>query len=423
MTFSNFHDTFITLHRYYLTAVCCLFIAFSVVFEDSYNITALLLLTTYIGFFSPKIRRAIQLGLLEKALISISLLYSASFFMELLIFDEKPRIVEEAVKTLALIPLIFLLNAVSINRKHIILAFILSCFLLFIYTSYDIFINNYSRAGYLINPIQFGVISIAIASVTLALKTTLYTEKKGMTYLTILSGVIALCGVMAGIMTQSRGSIIALPIVGIVILLLYCDRFNFGKMKVIFFIIATLSLGTITISQSTTTLDRFKNAINNTSAYYSGENTNTSTGVRLGQWQNAFEAGLKSPLLGIGRKEYVEYKNKQVEAGKFGKELLKFDNTHNSYLDAFARRGAIGLIAVIIFLGFPIYAGIATWRKNNQNSPYSAALIVLGVVFMISNITQEVIFLSTGAIMYYGLLVILTNMLCKASTEKKASCL
>ena len=175
-----------------------------------------------------------------------------------------------------------------------------------------------------------------------------------------------------------------------------------------------MGISAVIVSQNTETVSRFKTAMNNLQLYNQGINTNTSTGIRLGSNKVAVQAGLQSPIFGIGHTGYVEYKNKQVAMGHFGKELLSFDNTHNTYLDAFARRGAIGLIAVILFLCFPIYVGIKVWKTGNKETlPYAAAITTFGVTFAIANISQEVIYLSTGAIMYTGLLIILTNMLCK----------
>lgn len=402
-----------TLHwaRLYLTCITCCFIVFSVTFRNSYSIFAALLVCSYVSFFSPSIRKRIHLNYIEKSLILIMLAYIAAFLMEYALFDSQLRILDKPAKVLLLIPLIPLLNAVKIDHKYLITAFIISSILLVGLAGYGKYILNEYRVGHSINPIQFSAIAIAIGSVALSLTATFpYHSIKQKAFIILLIG-LASGGLIAGVFSQSRGSIIAIPVTIILVALLYLSRRSICKIKASLGVAVIFILSAVFMYNSTV-MKRFQHSIDNTVAYSEGKNTNTSSGIRLGLWEVALDAGLHSPIIGIGHKQLVDYKSQQVELGHYGKELIRFDNSHNSYANAFARRGLIGLIAVILFLGFPIYLGIQAWRRRSESlAPYAVGLTTFGSVFFIANITQEVIFLNTGIIMYTGLLIILTSLL------------
>jgi O-antigen ligase len=397
--------------KLYLTVVTCSFIIFSVTFKNSYNIFAVLLIGSYLSFLSPTIRSKINLSSAEKALIWVILIYIAAFIMEILLFDSSLRILDKPAKALLLIPLILLLNALKVNHRYLIIAFIISSALLFGVALYDKYILSLSRPGSSINAIQFAAIAIAIASVALSLTATFTQNSVKERIILFLMIALAGGGLIAGVFSQSKGSIIAIPIVLALLALLYWKTKNISKIKATTTAIVALILVSI-FTYNSSIIERFQISIDNTFAFNEGTNTNTSSGVRLGQWTVALEAGMQSPIIGIGHQPFIDHKNQQVTLGNYGKELLQFDNSHSTYFNTFARRGLIGLISVILFLGFPIYIGITVWRRQPREiAPYAAGLTTFGCVFFIANATQEVIFLNTGAIMYSGLLVILTSLL------------
>lgn len=394
-----------------LTGLICCFIIFSVTFLNSYNVFSSLLVCCYLFFLSPEVRKKIQLCQVEKTLIIVMFCYIAAFIMELILFDSNIRILDKPAKVLLLIPLIPLLNAVKPDYRYILGAFIISSGILLSLAGYEKYILGQTRVGSSINSIQFGAIAIAIASAAIALTAALPHKALKQKILIALSLFLAIGGIIAGIMSQSRGGIIAIPFTLLLIALLYLPKMNCGKIKASLAVCFILVL-TATAFYNSSVMKRFKHSFNNTISYSEGSKTNTSIGIRLGLWKVALDAGLKSPLVGLGHKEFVDYKNQQVELGYVGEELHRYDNSHSTYANTFARRGLIGLAAVIVFLGFPIYAGVKIWRKKPQHiAPYAIALSVFGTTFFIANISQEVIFLNTGIIMYTGLLVILTSLL------------
>jgi O-antigen ligase len=331
--------------------------------------------------------------------------------MEVILFSSDIRILDKPAKVLLLIPLIPLLNATKIDYRYLLIAFLLSSGLLLCVAGYDKLFLGYHRAGKDINSIQFGAIAIAIASAAFSFTATLMQKPLRHKLYLILLICVAAGGFLAGILSQSRGSIIAIPISLLLIAILYFPLLNLNRIKTALVIGACLVLSSTLIYKSPI-LERFQTSINSAISFHDGSKTNTSTGIRLGEWKVALKAGLESSLIGMGHQNFVQYKKQQVELGFVGKELLQYENSHSTFANTFPRRGLIGLSAVILFLGFPIYFGIQAWRREPQSvAPYAVGLTAFGSVFFISNITQEIIFLNTGIIMYTGLLVILTTLL------------
>lgn len=397
--------------RLYLTVVCFSFITFSVTFKDSYNIFSALLLLSYLSFFSRDLRQKIHLSKVEKSLILVICAYFASYLIEFFLFYSEPRLLDKPAKALLLVPLILLLNAIKIDYRYLLTAFILSSALLFLQAGYEKWVHNVLRAGSSINSIQYGSIAVAIASAALALTGTITRNSNRHKLFGMFLLLIAGTGLIAVVFTGSRGSIIAIPVILILIFALYIPAGKLTKAKLSLGIILFTLLAAFFINNAPLKA-RFQTSIDNSLAFFEDNRVNTSTGVRLGSWLLALEAGLQSPFLGVGYPKLVEYKQQQVETGRFDKFLLTFKNSHSTYFEAFARRGLVGLSAVIVFLGFPIYCGLAAWRRRGcQVAPYAVALTAFGSAFFIANLTQEVIFLNTGIIMYTGLLVILTGLL------------
>jgi len=397
--------------KLYLTAAACGFVIFSVTFSKSYNLFFALLVLSYFFFFSAKVRNAIRLSTIEKSLIVVMCLFIAAFIMEVVLFDENPRILDKPAKALLFIPLIPLLNAIKIDYRYLIGSFFLGSGMLLVSAGYDKFILEYARAGEILNPIQFGAISIAIASTAFAFTAIFKSNSIKGKLLLALTILLATSGIIAGILSHSRGSIISLPIIAILISLLYVSQSHLNRMKVAV-VAGTLICASIILIINSPLKERFQRSIDNALAYSEGTKTNTSTGIRFGLWKVSMEAGSMSPITGIGNTEFLRYKDQQVELGHVGEELLRFNNSHNTYANAFARRGLIGLSTIILFLAFPVYVGLSIWRQSSDAlAPYAVSLTACGSVFFIANITQEIILLNNGAIMFTGLLVILTSLL------------
>jgi O-antigen ligase len=79
---------------------------------------------------------------------------------------------------------------------------------------------------------------------------------------------------------------------------------------------------------------------------------NTSVGLRLTYWSNAWRIFISSPLIGIGAGDYpVEYEKMNA---RYSPQWELAWNPHNQYLLALTSAGLLGGIALLLTLGFPL---------------------------------------------------------------------
>lgn len=96
--------------------------------------------------------------------------------------------------------------------------------------------------------------------------------------------------------------------------------------------------------------DRVDMAIENVVHY--DTKINTSVGLRLTYWSNAWRIFIENPVLGVGAGDYPTEYNKMN--AKYSPEWQLAWNPHNQYLLALTSAGLLGGIALLLTLGYPL---------------------------------------------------------------------
>lgn len=89
----------------------------------------------------------------------------------------------------------------------------------------------------------------------------------------------------------------------------------------------------------------------------------TSWGLRIVAWQGAWQGFLSAPVLGVGTDGFDAMKQSLVASGVSSPLLLdpQLAHSHNQYMQNLFIRGAIGGIALLLFLGLPIWWAAKSW--------------------------------------------------------------
>ena len=87
---------------------------------------------------------------------------------------------------------------------------------------------------------------------------------------------------------------------------------------------------------------------------------NTSTGLRLAFWQQAWAFGQSQPWIGIGQSAYESRQREAVARHQMPDQAVEFNHAHNEWLDMFAKRGLLGCAGLALFYGVP---GVLFWRR------------------------------------------------------------
>ena len=109
---------------------------------------------------------------------------------------------------------------------------------------------------------------------------------------------------------------------------------------------------------------RVTQAYNEVSSWSSGENLNTSIGLRLEMYQSGLEAFKEKPFFGHG------YLNGTNEASKYAdlrvsSTIKHFAQLHSEYISTMVEKGLFGLIAMGILLISPILIIVKNYSKND----------------------------------------------------------
>lgn len=399
--------------NFIISANLFIFLLLSVSFHGSYKVSSIAMMCSYFLLLIPTIRNKISLTNDHKIFTIGYAAYTASIILELVVHGESLRELDPASKTLLCMPFLLLLSTVNLKRSLIPISFSIGAIALFSVAYYERSILGSHRAGAGINPIQFGNIASAMGVICLFLIKG-QTNKCGfITPLLIIGGI---AGLSASFLSLSRGGWLIIPVALILLGFQYRHSLKYSPKKFLFSVILVLFTIALMISETNIT-SRLQTSISNINKVSHDKNT-TSIGLRFEMWQVAYNVFTSAPILGVGKSAYLSYQKEEIKRGKVTSRLKDFNQAHNAYLDAAARRGIVGLAGLLVFLLLPL---IIAWRHvNSENSSiqaYAYSLVILSLSFLSYNLTQSMFNHNSGIIMFTMFMIILMSGL---NTEQRS---
>ncbi|MEH3085502.1 MAG: O-antigen ligase family protein [Xylophilus ampelinus] len=170
---------------------------------------------------------------------------------------------------------------------------------------------------------------------------------------------MGLCG---SLLSQSRGGwlglLLALPV------LAYAANTCIPRRRIavaVAAVLVPLSIGAA--MPGSPVRDRIDNAVHEVDAYETRGDADTSLGQRLEHWKLAWRMGLQKPAFGWTQRGYNEEKQRAAAAGEVAPIVLQFNHAHNEYLDVFAKRGAAGVLVLLLLYLVPF---AFFWPRNKD---------------------------------------------------------
>ena len=199
----------------------------------------------------------------------------------------------------------------------------------------------------------------------------------------IFTSIAAIFGVIAVVLSASRGSWLSFLVSIPVYFGIASSRFSKGNYKRSFGLIIL----TIVISIGFTQIDLVKEktafakkigtAIDNAQSWSNDKSEFTSTSARLEMWKYGLLAAEDSPLFGHGYRNANEVVSNY--AMQFKKEISMFTHLHNEYLTNLVSAGLVGLVSMIILLFAPLIVFV---KKLRSEEHYNYAL--MGVLLCVA---------------------------------------
>ncbi len=252
---------------------------------------------------------------------------------------------------------------------------------------YDTLFTDKGRGAGIYGPIVFGDLSILFFCVNLLLLT-LTKKQKSFTLLLVIS--LVMSG-LATYLSGNRNAWLAAILLLLLIPFLLSGRFQLRYIISIYVGILAIIL-IFSFSFNTSISNRAERALTEFSNYFSIYKTphfkqydllGDSVGFRLEQWRVALIVFRDAPWFGHGAGNAARVENEYVKQGIGHPDLYNpksytnIGGLHSTYFETLVNEGLVGLIIMLLFLGYPIFVFIRLRR-------YNVLISSLGIVFMLS---------------------------------------
>jgi len=259
------------------------------------------------------------------------------------------------------------------------------------------------RASGVTHPIIFGDLALAMGWMPLAGMGWFASRSRWQMVLPVMA---ALCGLLASLLSHSRGGWVAIPF--LVLIFLWFSRAHITPQQrwmAVILLCAALAIGYLIPATGVKgTIDR--TATNISGYFYSDiddEIRETSIGTRFEMWQAAWHIFRDNPLLGVGWGHYKEEAQQLVDAGLRNASAAYWGHPHNQFLSAMANGGTVALIALLLLFLLParLFARIAG-RRSVADAQYTALAGLLLIAAFISFGLSEAILERTRPVSFFA---------------------
>ncbi len=222
------------------------------------------------------------------------------------------------------------------------------------------------RANGTMHPIRFGDLSLLMAFISLAGALYIKDIKRWMR----MAGVIAFfCGIIASVLSESRGGWIAVPAL-LIVTLWPLFREITVRNKIIILAVIAVVLSAMFNVPGLKIDERYEQAKYDILQYHNKDNSSTSIGLRFDMFEAAYWVFSENPVFGSGIGNYSEEVKKYSESNKdrLSEAIIRFDNPHNEVLMHMATRGMIGLISLMLLFFVGAFMFVTKMRQYEDKT-------------------------------------------------------
>ncbi len=271
------------------------------------------------------------------------------------------------------------------------------------------------RASGATHPILFGDLALVMGFMSLCFWS-VYQAK----WQRLLILVAFTMGLIASLLSASRGGWIALPALTLFLLWQSWRRFRHYQKILIVFIMILVPAVAYLIPQ-TGVQYRLQQAQQDIERFEQGDSLYNSLGERFAMWEAAWLIFKQNPIAGAGVGRFIERAHQARDAGLTPPFQDDHYHAHNEYITVAAQTGLIGLALVLLIFLYPAYV-FASYLRDRSALKRAAALsgIVLVVGYMHFALS-EAIFHRSLPILFYAFFVtvlfIILNLAGRDSVE------
>ena len=237
-----------------------------------------------------------------------------------------------------------------------------------------------------INAIPFGNLSLMLGVLSLvgALR---------LSQMPLLFEAAALAGLVASLLSGTRGGWVTLPVVAVVLLL--CEggaiRCLWSAWPLPARLLAVAGVALVAAFAVWQALPRVVAVVEDLRGYQDQGVTRTSVGLRLDMWHAAWTLFLQKPLFGWGEGAMMPELRRLIAAGELNEQARYFGfQLHSDVLDTLARRGLLGLMTLLLMYVVPLVGFVRRLKCGEGDSRvYALAGTLVVVMFAGFGLTQS----------------------------------
>ncbi|MDY4280008.1 MAG: O-antigen ligase family protein [[Pasteurella] mairii] len=395
-----------------INILASLFFITVLMFKKGYNYVPMILggiSVIYLSLYLVKFKQKWTLDKEDKGIIYAFLLYFATFVMSAVVHGDGFREIDNPSRILLFIPLILLFTQFPLKPQFIFHAIPIGATVTGLLAIYQKFILGIKAFANVTHHIQSGNISVTLSMLSVVVGIYWFVKKDYKFVALCLIG--ALFGLLSSAISGARGGWVGLPFVVLAILFFYRQHLN-KKLLMISLVAFIVFVTVIASIPKFGVMTRYQEAERDIIQYTQKNNKSTSLGARFDMWENAIAGIKQNPILGWGSKGYIELKKQQVTQKTVAKSTLKFNDAHNQYIDAWVKRGLVGLIGLLLVIFVPLRAFL---RQINALTLETKCIAILGATHILSTIfyflSQTFLAHNSGSLFYFFLIVLFYAML------------
>ncbi|XUO84692.1 O-antigen ligase family protein [Halomonas sp. KM007] len=378
--------------------------AIALVVPSGYSLGALLLLLAGLGLIA--LRRVPTLTRQDGAIMAVLLAYAAITMLEAWLDGQGSKGFDKPSRFILAIPALFWVLRYPPNLAFLWSGAAVGALSAGTWAGWQKLFEGVGRAQGHTHVIQFGNLSMLLGVLCMAgLGWAVVQRQRQVWVALLLAG--ALGGILGSLFSGSRGGWVGFPIVLLVLYRAYGTQLS-ARLKVAVVAVMMVGGGVVYSVPQSGVQDRVQHAFSDVALYISGENRSTSVGARFDMWRGAAILIQEKPLTGWGSTGYAEAMYAFGEEGIISSAAAQHGHAHNEFVDAFAKRGILGLVILLALYLVPMRLFARDLQASDLTTrAVATAGVLLPVTFLDFGLSQVFLGHNSGVMMYAFLLVVL----------------
>lgn len=295
-------------------------------------------------------RNAHALSIQDRTLCGLLLAFFAAALLAVLWHQDSLKYLDQAIRYLLAIPVLIALRRVPVRVEWLWLGIAIGLLGAAGVAWWQLYQLSLPRAeGFLTTAIPFADISLTMAVWCLLGGWWAGAQRRlGWTVL-MLAG--ALAGAYAFIAAATRGGLVALPVLAVLIAIALLKREHLRAIVAACIALAAATMVLFTLLPSSQFAEgRYADTVTEWHNYMEKGDASNNVGSRLEAWKAALISIPEKPLLGWGHADYEVQAQHLADTGRVNSVGANLSNTHNNFIEIWLHQGALGLIAFLALM-------------------------------------------------------------------------